>query len=275
MNKLLLVSFLSLSTIVACQNNPSDQNSTNSSSPALSEPASLAYTVINVFPHDTTSYTEGLIYHNGQLYESTGHTDSYPSSQSQFGTVDLKTGKISTKVHLDNSKYFGEGICFLDGKVFQLTLDTPRVCFVYDAKTFRKLNEYPLNSQGWGLTTDGSSLIRSDGSSNLYYHDPANFKLIRILGVTDNYGPINNLNELEYIDGYIYANKWQTNYIYKIDPASGKAIARADFTQLVEETRHRYETAEYLNGIAYDSAARKVYVTGKLWPNIYEIKFNN
>jgi glutamine cyclotransferase len=260
--------------LLACKNESNDSSSTGSS-PALSDPAALSYSVINALPHDTTAYTEGLLFHDGQLYESTGHTDSYPSSQSQFGPVDLKTGKITTKVHLDNSKYFGEGISFLDGKVFQLTLDSPRVCFVYDAKTFRKLNEYPLNSQGWGLTTDGTSLIRSDGSSNLYYHDPSNFKLIKILGVTDNYGPVNNLNELEFINGYIYANKWQTNYIYKIDPASGKAIARADFSQLVDETKHRYENAEYMNGIAYDSVGKKIFITGKMWPNIYEIKFNN
>jgi glutamine cyclotransferase len=272
MNKILLVSLLYLASI-GCNTNTASE--TNSSSPGLSEPAALSYAVVNALPHDTTSYTEGFLFHDGQLYESTGHTEAFPSSQSQFGTVDLKTGKIITKVHLDNSKYFGEGISFLDGKVFQLTLDSPRVCFVYDAKTFRKLGEYPLNSQGWGLTTDGTSLIRSDGSSNLYYHDPANFKLIRILGVTDNYGPINNLNELEFINGYIYANKWQTNYIYKIDPASGKAVAKADFSPLVEETKHRYENTEYMNGIAYDSVAKKIYITGKMWPNIYEIKFNN
>ncbi len=272
MNKILIISILSIFSC-SCNN---DQGGTDSgSSTGNTEPAAIQFTVLNAYPHDTTAYTEGLLFHEGKLYESTGHTDTYPNSQSLFGVLDLKTGKIDTKVHLDNKKYFGEGICFLDGKVFQMTLDSPRVCFVYDAKTFKKLNEYPLNSQGWGLTTDGTALIRSDGSSNLYYHDPAGFKLIKIVGVTDNYGPVNNLNELEFINGYIYANKWQTNFIYKIDPASGKVVGKINLGQLADEARRKYEDAEYMNGIAYDSAGGKVYVTGKMWPSIYELKFNN
>jgi glutaminyl-peptide cyclotransferase len=272
MNKILIISALAL-ILFSCNNDQKDVDSDNS--PSSTDPPAIQYSVLNAYPHDTTAYTEGLLIHQGQLYESTGHTDTYPNSQSLFGVVDLKTGKIETKIHLDNKKYFGEGICFLDGKVFQLTLDSPRVCFVYDAKTFKKLNEYPLNSQGWGLTTDGKALIRSDGSSNLYYHDPANFNLIRIVGVNDNSGPVNNLNELEYINGYIYANKWQTNFIYKIDPASGKVVGKANLGQLADEARRKYEDAEYMNGIAYDSAAGKVYITGKMWPTIYELKLSN
>jgi len=236
-------------------------------------PAVLNYTVVNAYAHDTTSYTEGLLVHEGQLYESTGHTDQAPSSKSLFGIVDFKTGNIQPKIHLDDSKYFGEGITFLNGKVYQLTLET-KICFVYDAKTFKKLGEFVLNSEGWGMTTDGTYLIRSDGSSNISYHDPNNFKLIKILGVSDNNGPMASINELEYIDGFIYANIFLTNYIVKIDPASGKVVGKADFSSLYDQQKLKYPDINYFNGIAYDSSTKKIYVTGKLWPNIFEIKFN-
>jgi glutamine cyclotransferase len=272
MNKYLIFSILSL-IFTACNSGPEGSGAGTPSAPS-NDPPALNFTVLNIFPHDTTAYTEGFLVHEGQVFESTGHTDSYPSSQSLFGVLDLKSGKIQTKVHLDNEKYFGEGICFLKGKVYQLTLDE-KVCFVYDAKTFKQVAQYPLNSEGWGLTTDGTNLIRSDGSSNLYYYDPANFKLLKILGVSDNNGPRNNINELEWIEGYIYANIWQTNYIVKIDPSSGKIVGRADFTQLNEEAKHKYPGSDTMNGIAYDSATKKIYITGKMWPNIYEIKFNN
>ena len=125
------------------------------------------------------------------------------------------------------------------------------------------------------MTTDGNYLIRSDGTSNLNYHEPDDFKLVKIVGVTDNYGPVNNLNELEYINGYIYANKYETNDILKIDPASGKVVAKANFDSLKKEVVNKYPGSEYMNGIAYDSVSKKIYITGKNWPSIYEIKFNN
>src|SRR5580765_48291 len=216
--------------IVGCNNN-APETDTSVHEGEANMPATLNFNVVNAFPHDTTAFTEGFLVHQGQLYESTGHTDQIPSSKSLFGPVDLKSGNIETKVHLDDKKYFGEGITFLDGKVYQLTLET-KICFVYDAKTFKKLGEFNLNSDGWGMTTDGTYIIRSDGSSNISYHDPNNFKLIKILGVSDNNGPMSMINELEYIDGFIYANIYETNNIVKIDPASGKVVAKADFTTL-------------------------------------------
>lgn len=258
---------------VAC-NNATEGKSVVNSTTGDDSPAIINYSVVNAFAHDTTSFTEGFLVHDGLLYESTGHTPDFPSSRSLFGIVDLKTGKIQTKVEIDKNKYFGEGIVFLNGKVYQLTYKT-KIGFVYDAKTFKKVGEFTFPSEeGWGMTTNGISLIMSDGTSNISYLDPNNFKLIKVLGVTDNNGPVASINELELINGYLYANKYQTNYILKIDTASGKVVGKLDFTTLDSEAKNKYPEAAEMNGIAYDSAAKKIYVTGKLWPNIYEVKFS-
>jgi glutaminyl-peptide cyclotransferase len=260
-----------LFTMVACNN---ADNKPNASSEIDNTPPVINYNTVNAFPHDTTSFTEGFLVHDGQLYESTGYDSEFASTRSLFGPVDLKTGKIQPKVEIDKSKYFGEGIVFLNGKVYQLTYKT-KVGFVYDAKTFKKLGDFTFPSvEGWGMTTDGTYLIMSDGTSNISYLDPNNFKLVKILGVSDNNGPVAAINELEYINGYIYANIYGTNYIDKIDQASGKVIGKLDLTTLVNETKTKYPDALEMNGIAYDSVAKKVYITGKMWPNIYEIKFN-
>jgi len=270
--KFIVFALLALS--LSCNNNSGNIN-TDSGSDNSNAPTVLNYTVVNAYPHDTTSYTEGFLVHDGQLFESSGSPNDMSSTRSLFGVVDLKTGKINVKAELDKKKYFGEGIVFLNGKVYQLTWQT-KVGFIYDAKTFKKIGEFTFPSaEGWGMTTDGTSLIMGDGTSNIYYLDPNNFKLLKIVGVTDNNGPLANINELEYINGFIYANVYQTNYIVKIDPVSGKVLARADLSSLQKEAKLKYPDIDYLNGIAYDSASKKIYVTGKLWPNIYEIKFNN
>jgi glutaminyl-peptide cyclotransferase len=272
-HKLLFALFIVLFS--ACANPSSQPNAGLNESASDITPPELKYTVVNVFPHDTTSYTEGFLVHEGQLYESTGATDQVPSTRSLFGSVDLKTGKINVKAELDKKKYFGEGIAFLNGKVYQLTWKN-KMGFIYDAKTFKKLGEFNFPMpEGWGMTTDGTNLIMGDGSSNLTYLDPNNFKTIKILGVTDNNGPVYNLNELEYINGFIYANIYQTTYIDKIDPSSGKVVGKADFSTLKKEAESKYASAEYMNGIAYDSVGKKIYITGKQWPNIYEIRFDN
>ncbi len=267
--------FILLSLLTACNNNDRQDNSAAETTKAPDNtPPTINYTVVNALPHDTTAYTEGFLFHNGQLYESTGTEPEMPvSRKSMFGTVDLASGKITPKVELDRNKYFGEGIVFLNGKVYQLTYTT-KVGFIYDAKTFKKLGEFTFPSkEGWGMTTDGTYLIMSDGSSNINYLDPTTFRLVKVLGVTDNNGPVSNINELELIKGYLYANQWQTNYILKIDPASGKVVGKINLESLDSEARNKYPGAEVLNGIAYDSTTGKVYVTGKLWSNIYEIRF--
>jgi glutamine cyclotransferase len=257
--------------LAACNNEPSASTSVQPSN----GPAVINYSVVNAYPHDTNSFTEGLLVHEGQLYESTGHTSEFSNSRSLFGALDLKTGKISVKAELDSGKYFGEGIAFLNGKVYQLTLST-KVGFIYDARTFKKLGEFPLPvKEGWGMTTNGRDLIISDGTSNISYVDPKTFQVNKVLSVSDNNGLSNNINELELINGYLYANQWLTNYILRIDTVSGKVIGRIDLSSLKQEANARYPDAIETNGIAYDSANKKIYVTGKFWPNIYEIQFGN
>jgi glutamine cyclotransferase len=266
-----LVIFPLLLLLSACNNGSSDTigNEETDATPRL-----INYSTVSEFPHDTTSFTEGFLFHNGQLYESTGYDSDFASTRSLFGVVDLKTGRIQPKVEIDKKKYFGEGVVFLKGKVYQLTYKT-KIGFVYDEKTFKKLGDFSFPSvEGWGLTTDGRYLIMSDGTSNISFLDPDNFKLVKILGVTDNNGPLGAINELEYINNFIYANLYGTDYIVKIDPASGKVAGRLDLTSLAEEAKTRYPEALEMNGIAYDSVTKSVYVTGKMWPTIYEIKFN-
>jgi len=287
---------LILALLASCNNKSDQKDSGTDSVAADNTPPLINYNVVQTFPHDTNAYTEGLLFHDGQLYEATGTEPDMPAARrSLFGMVDLHTGKIEPKVELDRKKFFGEGITFLNGKVYQLTYKT-KTGFVYDAKTFRKLEEFTFPSvEGWGMTTDSTHLIMSDGTSNITFLDPTSsrpvetrivyndkdsvvktmnsFKLVRILGVTDNNGPVSNINELELIHGFLYANQWTTNYILKIDPSSGKVVGKLDLTSLANEARNKYPESDTMNGIAYDAATGKIYVTGKLWPNIYEIRF--
>lgn len=273
MNKLIHF-LLILSLLASCNNSSRNDASATAEGAPDNTPPLINYTVMKALPHDTTSFTEGFLFHDGQLYESTGtEPDMPPSRRSLFGTVDLATGRINPKVEIDRQKFFGEGIVFLDGKVYQLTYKT-KVGFIYDAKTFKKLGEFTFpTEEGWGMTTDGVHLIMSDGTSNISYLDPATFRLVKVLGVTDNNGPVSNINELELIKGYLYANQWQTNYILKIDTASGKVVGKMNLDSIVAEEKNKFPGLDVLNGIAYDSTSGKVYVTGKLWPNIFEIKF--
>ena len=258
---------------VACQNKQEPEQKLTDNIEDIS-PENISFKVVNTFPHDTTSYTEGFLINNGSLYESTGHTKSYPGSRSLFGPVDLKTGRIETKVEIDKNKYFGEGIAFLNDRVYQLT-DTTHIGFVYNAKNYKRLGSFAFDGEGWGLTTNGKYLIMSNGSSNLYYRDPSTFKIIKTLGVSDNNGPVQNINELELIKGFIYANQWLTDNILKIDTATGKVVGKLDLSSLKTEAKMKYPYSEETNGIAFDSASDKIYVTGKLWPQIYEIQFKH
>jgi glutaminyl-peptide cyclotransferase len=235
----------------------------------------INYTLQKTYPHDTTSYTEGLLVHDGLLYESTGADKDFPQTQSLFGTVDLTTGRITPKAELDRNKYFGEGITFLNNKVYQLTY-LSKVGFIYDAKSFNPIGEFSFPSQeGWGLTNDGHSLIMSDGSHILTYLDPFSFQVQKTLLVSDNNGPVQLLNELEYINGFIYANVYTTNYIVKIDTSTGAVIGRLDLTSLAQDANLKHPGSLEMNGIAYNPANDSFYVTGKMWPHIYEIAFSH
>ncbi len=260
--------------LASCNNNNDSDESISNSNENNNTPV-INYAVRSVYPHDTTSFTEGLLVHEGKLYESTGSPNELPQTKSLFGAVDLKTGTIDKKVELERQKYFGEGLVFLNGKIYQLTYQT-KVGFVYDAKTFKKLSEFTFPSkEGWGMTTDGTSLIMSDGTNTLTYLDPNSFQTVKTISVTDEDGPVMNVNELEVIKGSIYANVYTTNTIIKIDPNTGKVIGKIDLSSLANEAKVKYPGSLEMNGIAYDSTTDKVYVTGKMWPKIYEIEFKH
>ena len=242
---------------------------------AIDEPeiAAINFSVVKEHPHDITSFTEGLLFHDQKLFESTGASPGLPQTRSLFGVVDLKTGKIDVKAEIDRNIYFGEGMVILKGKVFQVTYKNQKG-FVYDAKTFKNLGEFTYtNKEGWGLTTDGKNIIMSDGTSYLTYIDPTNYSVTKVVEVAENNRIVENLNELEYIKGFIYANIWTTNTIVKIDPNTGDVVGKMDLSDLDFQSKTKNPNALEMNGIAYDSIANTVYVTGKLWPTIYEIKF--
>lgn len=263
--------FLIFST--ACTNNGDKDNNTISAHDDISPPL-ISYRVVNAFPHDTTSFTEGFLVHNGLLFEATGHTGTFPSSRSLFGVVKLADGTIDKKGEIDKNKYFGEGIAFLKNKIYQLT-DTTRIGFIYDESSYKRIGSFNYEGEGWGLTTNGTDLLMTNGSSNIYYRDPVTFSIKKTLRVIDNNGPVQNLNELELIRGYLYANQWQTDYILKIDTTTGMVLGKLDLARLKTEARQKYPFAQETNGIAFDSVANKIYVTGKLWPWIYEIQFDH
>ena len=261
--------------MVACsekkEKKESKASSANTSVSTDTQIPQIHYTIINRYPHDEMAFTEGFLFHQGELYESTGSPDNLPQTQSFIGLVDLKTGKTIKKVELDRSLYFGEGIVFLNNKVYQLTYKN-KLGFYYDAKSFKKLGQFTYeNEEGWGMTTDDSSLIMSDGTSHLTYLDPFTLKPLKTLTVTENGLDVKHLNELEYIKGFIYANIWLTNSIVKIDPQSGKVIGKMDLSNLSNEIKYAHPNAAELNGIAFNSTNGHLYITGKLWPTIYEL----
>ncbi|MCB0370958.1 MAG: glutaminyl-peptide cyclotransferase [Bdellovibrionales bacterium] len=235
----------------------------------------INYVYVNSYPHDTNSFTEGFLMYNGDLYESTGATPQLPQTRSLFGVVNKSTGIIDVKVELDKTKYFGEGITFLDDKVFQLTYRA-KVGFIYDAVSFKELGRFELPSnEGWGLTTDEEHLIMSDGTDALYFLDPKNLSVVKIIKVSENGYPKHRLNELEYINGFIYANIWMTNTIVKIDITTGDVVGKLDLTPIAEEAKYLYHNIQEMNGIAFDSVTGNVLITGKMWPKYFEIKFNH
>jgi glutamine cyclotransferase len=231
----------------------------------------IGYTVIRSYPHDTNSFTEGFLFYNDSLFESTGSPASLPWSRSVFGPVDLTTGMIRVRAELDKEQYFGEGIAYLEDKFYQLTYRN-RIGFVYDAATYEKIGEFTfLSDEGWGLTTDGASLIMSDGTDRLTYIEPDHFLVTKILYVTENGSPKSLLNELEYTGGFIYANIWQTSMVVKIDAENGKVIGRIDLAGFLTEAKNIYPGSHEMNGIACDPGSGHLFITGKCWPKIYII----
>ena len=235
--------------------------------PLPDAPKNMSYSIITSYPHDTSSYTQGLIIYKGEMYEGTGNYNF-----SKLKKIDLKTGKTLQQISLPD-KYFGEGITILNDTIYQLTWKEKKV-FVYTLKDFKKIKEFDANIEGWGLTNDGKNLIVSTGGSDLNYYDPSTFKLLKTQTVTESGNPSYNLNELEYIDGYVYANQYLMPYVFKIDPATGIIIAKADLTEMHKRIQAIDPHAEVPNGIAYDSTTKKIYITGKWWPELYEVQFS-
>lgn len=226
-------------------------------------PKKLMYRVINTFPHDPQAYTQGLFYYDGYLIESTGQ-----KGQSSLRRVELKTGKVVQSANLDN-QYFGEGASLINGKIFQLTW-TSRKGFVYDPKTFALIRTFDYMTQGWGLTTVDDKLVMSDGSNILYFLEPESFTEIKRIEVMDNNGPVFQLNELEFINGKIWANVYQTDKIVIIDHSSGAVEAEVDFSGLLKDA-DKHRNIDVFNGIAWDEKGNRLFVTGKNWPKLFEV----
>jgi glutamine cyclotransferase len=222
------------------------------------------YKVIHAYPHDTSAFTQGLIYLDGYLYEGTGL-----KGKSQIRMVDLESGKVLQHYNLP-SRFFGEGITNWGSTLVELTWQAHEG-FVYDRFSFRLLRTFNYPGEGWGLTHDERSLILSDGTPNLRFLDPKTFKEIRRVRVTDAGKPVENLNELEYVHGEIYANVWNTNRIARIAPRTGQVLRWIDLTGILPPQDMENDNA-VLNGIAYDEKGNRLFVTGKLWPKLFEIK---
>jgi glutamine cyclotransferase len=228
------------------------------------KPVFYTFNVVATYPHDESAFTQGLVYHDGLLYEGTGIY-----GHSSLRIVELYTGEVITQVDLP-SDYFGEGITILDGLVYQVTWEE-NTGFVYSADDLAEIQSFSYAGEGWGLTHDGDSLILSNGSSTLSFLDPGTFQIVRTVDVTYADEPVSDLNELEYVDGVIYANIWQTDRIVMIDPEDGAVVGWIDLDG-IEEHLDSTEEINVLNGIAYNPDTGRLLVTGKLWPNVFEIE---
>jgi glutamine cyclotransferase len=236
--------------------------------PPLPDPAYAAtpvytYSIVKTYPHDPSAFTEGLFFLGGYLYESTGRY-----GQSSLRKIDLETGKILMRQDIP-SQYFGEGITRWGDRIIMLTRQSGKG-FIFDLGTFRKTGEFSYQTEGWGITFDGSQLIMSDGSSTLQFLEPGTFKIVKTLKVRDEGKPVRFLNELEYIQGEIWANIWRSKRIARISPRTGKVKSWIDLGGLDHTFDSR--TAGEPNGIAYDSEQGRIFVTGKLWPRLFEIR---
>lgn len=252
--------------VVSNTNKPVANNTETAKVPEYS------YEIVNTFNHDPKAFTQGLIYYNNALYEGTGGSrargDDFYSS---LRKVDLETGKVEKKFDLADD-YFGEGITILNDKIYQITW-REKTAFVYDVNDFKLLKEFKYSGEGWGLTHDGANLIMSDGTHVLRFINPETFETIRTLTVLDEKNkPVMEINELEYIKGEIWANVWQKGDIIRIDPMKGKIVGRIDLEKLADDAMEKSPDADVLNGIAYDAATDRIFITGKRWNKLYEVK---
>ena len=258
MNRHFRVFFAGLLALLGAVFVYSCSNSTESTTPVYT------YNVVNTYPHDRTASTQGLVFENGVLYEGTGLR-----GRSTLRRVELESGDILQTRELP-PQFFGEGVTIYGNKIIQLTWQS-NVGFVYDKETFALLQEFNYPTEGWGITHDGKRLIMSDGTSALHFLDPETFEEIGRIEVRDNDSPVTRLNELEYVQGEIYANVWQTDCIAKIAPLTGQVMGWIELEGLLSP-EDRSERVDVLNGIAYDDKNDRLFVTGKLWPKLFEIE---
>lgn len=230
-------------------------------------PAKHGYKVLHTYPHDRAAFTQGLVYYNGVLYEGTGQ-----ETGSSLREVELETGKVLRQHNLDAS-LFGEGITLYKDRIYEITWQN-KVGFVYDRATFNLINRIYYPTEGWGLTTIGDKIVMSDGTDVLYFYEPEMFTVVSRLEVYDDRNRIDSLNELEYINGEIWANIWMSDQIARIDPESGKVKSYIDLKGLLKESDRTPET-DVLNGIAYDKDQNRIFVTGKKWPKLFEIRITD
>jgi glutamine cyclotransferase len=223
-----------------------------------------SYRVVKTYPHDRNAFTQGLEYRDGVLYEGTGIP-----GRSSLRKVDLATGRVTQQYDLPQP-FFGEGITVFNQQIFELTYTT-ETGFIYDKPSFRVVRSFNYPGQGWGLTNDGKQIYMSDGSAQIRVWDPATLKEVRRITVKDGATPITMLNELEWVKGEIWANVWQTDRIARISPVDGKVLGWIDLTGILPLSE-RQDPDAVLNGIAYDAAGDRLFVTGKLWPKIFEVK---
>src|SRR5947209_3689981 len=231
---------------------------------AAGQAPTYTYEVVNTFPHDPADYTQGLIFHDGALIESTGL-----EGRSTLRRVELQTGRVLQKADVPRF-YFAEGMTLFGGKIYQLTWKAEKG-FIYDPQTFQKTGEFTYTGEGWGLTHDADSLILSDGTNQIRFIDTDNYKVKRTISVLDEGRPLEEINELEYVHGEIFANVWHDDRIARIDPQTGRINGWVDMTGLLKPGEATDEEA-VLNGIAYDEQGDRLFVTGKLWPKLFEIR---
>jgi glutaminyl-peptide cyclotransferase len=268
--------FVLLLLLFSCHNTSTPSYDASVQPYMLPAPQPITFTIDSVFPHDSQAFTQGLQFYNGKLYEGTGEF-----KQSTLRIVDIKTGRSEKEYVIPDPTVFGEGITIFKNKIYQLTWQSHKI-FVYNVNDIMHPTEtFNWNAEGWGITNDGNNLIISDGSSKLYYVKPdeatKEMRSIKTLTVVDNNGELDSLNELEFINGYIFANRWYNNHIYKIDTTNGHAVGIMDLTGLLHQYDPNFQIPDsaVLNGIAYDSTTKKLYITGKDWPKMFEIKLNS